>query len=103
MQLCLDCLDGSFLGELADCGSVPEDGPVIGLILVLEGPEMRGSCCSDGPGMGYLDVRMVLERVCCVCVSGEDMVSVVVICSALCFYHVDARCGGWSCNCTFNI
>ena len=34
------------------CGSVLEDGLVMGLLLLLEGPEMRGSCCSGGPGMG---------------------------------------------------
>ena len=34
------------------CNSVPEDGLVMELSLILEGPEMRGSCCSDGPGMG---------------------------------------------------
>ena len=34
------------------CGGVLEDGLVMGLSLLLEGPEMRGSCCSDGPGMG---------------------------------------------------
>ena len=33
-------------------GGVTEDGPLMGLIMLLEGPEMRGSCCSDGPGMG---------------------------------------------------
>ena len=68
MQLCLDCFTGSFGGELAVCGGVLDDGPVMGLCVLLEGPEMIGSCCSDGPGMDYLDVWMVLERVLHLCV-----------------------------------
>ena len=52
MRLCLDCLTESFWCKFAVCGSVLEGGPVMVLFLVLEGPEMRGSYCSDGPGMG---------------------------------------------------
>ena len=33
-------------------GSVPEDGPVMGLSLLLEDPDIGGSCCFDGPEMG---------------------------------------------------
>ena len=33
-------------------GGILEDGLVIGLSFSLEGPEIRGYCCSDGPGMG---------------------------------------------------
>ena len=44
MQLCLDCFAGS-------CGGVLEEGPIMELSLLLEGPEIGGSCCSDGPGM----------------------------------------------------
>ena len=32
-------------------GGVSEDGPVMGLSLLLKGPKMMGSCYSDGPGM----------------------------------------------------
>ena len=32
-----------------------------------------------------------------------DVMSVVAICSVLCFYHVAVRCSRWSCNGTFNV
>ena len=34
------------------CGGGTKDGHVMGLIILLEDPEMRGSSCYDGPGMG---------------------------------------------------
>ena len=50
--LCLDSLTVSFCGKWVVYGGIVEDGLVMGLSLSPEGPEMRGSCCSDGHGMG---------------------------------------------------
>ena len=53
MQPYLDCLTGSFFfRKMGGFASVHEDGLVMGLSLLLEGPEMRGSCCFDDPRMG---------------------------------------------------
>ena len=53
------------------CGGVLEDGLVMGLSLLLEGPEIKGSFCSNSLSMGYLDAQMVLERVLYFCVWGK--------------------------------
>ena len=39
MWLCLNCLTGSFWQEFVVCGGVLEDCLVMGLSLLLEGPE----------------------------------------------------------------
>ena len=52
MQLCLGCLD-----------SVPEDG----LVMLLEGLEMGEFAVLMVLNLDYLDVRMVLEEVSCLC------------------------------------
>ena len=52
------------------CGGVPENGLVMGLSLLLEGPKMGGSCCTEVLEWGYLEAWMVLEWVLCLCVWG---------------------------------
>ena len=95
--LCLDCLTGSSWQELAVCGGVPEDGLVMGLSVLLEGQEMGDLAVLMVLEWGYLQVRMVLERVLCLCV-GADVVSLAVryvlvaVRYAVMFCHVLLSC-----------
>ena len=65
MWLCLDCLTGSFWQSLAVCGGVLEDGLVMGLSLLLGGPEMGDLAVLMILEWGYHDAQMVLERMLC--------------------------------------
>ena len=74
------------------CGGVFEDGLVIGLFLLLKGPEMRGSFVPAVLEWGYIDAWMVLEVVLCLCVWGRCG----VCCSNMfCLVHLSCSCKVW--------
>ena len=51
MWLCLECLAGSFLRRIGGLWQCFEDGLVMELLLLLDGPEIGGSFRSEGPGI----------------------------------------------------
>ena len=103
MQLCLDCLTGSSWGELAVCGSVLGKWSCNGAIFITSRSSKEGILLFWESWDGVTLMHVWSCEGCCVYIYWADVVSVAAICTALCFYHVAARCSGWSYNGTFTV